>query len=240
MLKHALKIALRNLAKRKSITAIHLLGLTVGIAVFWIIVQYVSFEKSYDQFHSKADQIYRIDIDFYRDGEIVDKDAMNYPPTGPTLVEELPEVTSFVRITPEYGKVIFKRGDILYEETKIFYADSSMFGLFDYRFIEGIARNALKGQNKLVLTLSLAEKYFGPKENWQKSPLGQLINFNDNTDLVISGIVEDSPENTHLKFNALISFDTFEKSVGDISNAWGWNDFYTYVLTTPETTPQML
>ena len=240
MLKNTLKIALRNLAKRKSITVIHLLGLTVGITVFWMIVQYVSFEKSYDRFHTKADRIYRIDINFYKDGEIIDRDAMNYPPAGPALVEELPEVIFFLRITPEYGKVIFRRDDVLFEEKKVFYADSTMFSLFDYRFIEGTAADALNGYNKLVLSLSLAEKYFGPKDDWQTSPLGQLINFNDNMDLVVSGVVEDTPENTHLKFNALISFDTFEKSIGDISNAWGWNDFYTYVLTTPEATRETL
>lgn len=236
MLKHSLRIALRILQKRKHITFIHLFGLTAGIAVFWIIIQYVSFEKSYDQFHAKADQIFRIDIDFYRDGKLVDGDAMNYPPTGPAMVNELSEVSSFVRIHPEYRKVIFSRGETRYEENRVFYVDSTMFSIFDYTFLEGSPKDALKGENKLVLTISLAEKYFGPRNIWEESPVGQLVNFNNQRDFMISAIVEDSPETTHLKFNALISFETFLKEVGDVSDAWGWNDFYTYVLTTPGTT----
>jgi len=241
MIKHSLKIALRFLVKRKGITFIHLFGLTTGIAVFWIILQYVNFEKSYDRFHSKADQIFRIDINFYRDGAMIDGDAMNYPPTGPTMVDELSEVISFVRITPEYGKVIFKRGEALHEETKVFYADSTMFDIFDFPFVAGTPESALNGENKLVLTLSLAEKYFGARNHWKESPVGQLINFNNEKDLVVSAIIEDPPETAHLKFNALISINTFWKVVGDYSNyQWGWNDFYTYVLTTPGTTQKQL
>jgi len=165
---------------------------------------------------------------------------MNYPPTGATLVDELTEVIDFVRITPSYGNNIFRYHDNLIEETRVFYADSTMFRIFDHPLLEGDKRTALSGPDKVVLTRSLTEKIFGPYDSWQRSPVGQVINLNNNADLLVSGIVEDPPPNTHLKFSALISFDTFENMAGDLSAVWGWNEFYTYVLTIPGTTREEL
>ncbi len=235
MIRNYFKIAWRNLLKNKGITFIQILGLTLGIAVSLVIVQYVGFEKSFDKFHSKSDRIYRIALNFYNEGKLVDKDAMNYPLTGPTMAEELPEIESYTRITPEYEKVILKLGDAIFEENKVFYADATFFGIFDHTFIQGEPEEALKGYNKVVLTYALAKKYFGPQEKWAISPIGQTIRFNNKKDLVVSGIIKDVPKATHLKFNALISFDTFVQENPYIKNNWGWNDFVTYVLAAPGT-----
>ncbi len=236
MLQNYFKIAWRNLIKNKGITLIQVLGLTLGVAVSLVIVQYVMFEKSYDRFHTKSERIFRIALDFYNEGKLIDKDAMNYPLTGPVMAQDFPEVIAYTRITPEYDKVILKLGDAIFEETKVFYADPSFFDLFDYSFIQGQPTQALKGHNKVVLTQALAEKYFGPKTKWAVSPVGQTIRFNNVKDLIVSGIIEDGPKATHLKFNALISFDTFVSENPYIKNNWGWNDFITYVLTVPGTT----
>ena len=99
MLRNHLKIAYRNILKYKGYSFINIIGLTLGIAAAIFIWQYVAFEKSYENFHTKADRIYRLPIKFYRQGVMEIADAMNYAPTGPALKEEFPEVEEIVRIT---------------------------------------------------------------------------------------------------------------------------------------------
>lgn len=230
MFKNHFKIAWRNLLKHPSYSFINIFGLTLGVTSALLIFQYVKYEESYDRFHTKADRIYRLPVSFYHQNELDYHDAMNYAPTGPTLKNEMPEVEEFLRITPEYDRVVMRRGERFFEEEKVFYADSTLFDLFDYKLIDGDPETCLTKPYTVLLTKSVAERYFGPQESWIESPVGQTIQINSKHDLKITAIVEDVPENSHIKFNALLSFTTFLAYGNNPEIHWGWNDFYTYVL----------
>ncbi len=229
MLKNYLKIAFRSIVKDKEYTIINVFGLTIGIVAALFIWQYVSFEKSYDRFHANAERIYRLPIQFFSQNKLEVTDAMNYAPTGPTLKEELPEVEEFVRFSPEYGRVVLAVDDKKFEEERIFFADSTLFNVFDFKLLDGNKSSCLTKPGSIVLTKSVAERYFGPMNTWLESLVGKGIRFNNERLLMITGILDDVPKNSHIKFNALLPFASFTENRPDPSNNWGWNDFYTYV-----------
>ena len=230
MLKDYFKIAFRSIFKYRGYSFINMIGLTLGITAAVFIWQYVYFERSYETFHSRADRIYRLPIKFFSQGVFEIADAMNYAPTGPAMKEELPEVEEFVRISPEYGRVVLSVDERKFEESKIYYADSTLFEVFDFELLEGDRSTCLVEPGSIVLPLSVAERYFGPQRTWVDSPVGQSIRYNNKRNLLITGIMADVPRNSHIKFGALISFTSFIEYKNDPSNHWGWNDFYTYVL----------
>ncbi|WP_170110667.1 ABC transporter permease [Flavilitoribacter nigricans] len=230
MLKNNLKLAIRHLQNSKTSTLINVFGLALGLAAAFFIWQYIRMENSYDQFHDKADRIYRMTLKFYGQGRLEGHDAMNVAPLGPALAEDFPEVESYVRFTPEYGRTVFKYGDQQYEEEKMYYADSTLFEVFDFPLIEGDRKTCLTRPFTTLLTESVAERYFGPRASWTESPVGKVIRVNNRGDLEVTGILEDVPENSHLKFNMLVSFNTFLVTNGDPTQQWGWNDFFTFVL----------
>ena len=135
---------------------------------------------------------------------------------------------AFVRITPEYGRTVFQFGDKQFEEQKVFYADSNFFDFFGYELMYGDPQTLLTSPGSIVLTMQLAEKYFGPSSSWAESPVGKTLHVNGSYDFEVTGIAEDPPENTHFRFHALTSFSTF-LTFADPTDQWEWNDFYTYV-----------
>ncbi|MCB0633968.1 MAG: ABC transporter permease, partial [Lewinella sp.] len=230
MLKNNLKIAIRHLKRSKTASLINIFGLALALAAAFFIWEYIRLEKSYDRFHAKAERIYRLPIKSYRQGVLETNDAMNAAPAGPAIKSEYPEVEAFVRFTPVYQRTVFKSGEKQFEEDKIFYADSTLFDVFDFPVLEGDAQSCLDRPYTIIITRSVAERYFGPKAFWSESPIGQTIRINNEQDYEITAILEDVPENSHFKFNALISFGTFLAVNGDPSKLWRWNDFYTYIL----------
>ncbi len=229
MIFNYIKIAVRSLRRKKFYSIIKIGSLALGLMAAMFIFQYVSLEKSYDNFHENADQTFRITTEYLTGGRQDDTDAMASAPIGPALQKEYPEVESFIRVSPEYGRTVFEFGENQFEERKLFYVDSNFFDVLSYPVIDGDIRNALKEPFSIVLTKHLSEKYFGRMELWEKSPVGEILRGNNSADFKVTAIVEDVPENTHLKFNALISFTTFPILNGDPSLEWEWNDFYTYV-----------
>jgi putative ABC transport system permease protein len=139
-----------------------------------------------------------------------------------------------VRITPEYSKIVFRYDDKMAETDRIYYADSTMFTMFDYKLLAGDRLSALKEINSIVLTKTTAEKFFGPMKEWRESPLGKIIVMNNRLPLTITAVMEDFPTNTHFRTNGLISFSTFLNR-SDPTKNWGWNDFYTYAELAPGT-----
>ena len=234
MLKNYFKVIFQNIVRNKTYSLINILGLSVGIAVCMIIMQYVRYEQSYDRFHTKADHLYRIILEFKNSNGVPLRDAANYAPAGEALKNDYPEVMSYVRITPEYSKVVLSHHDRLFEVNKIYYTDSTFFTLFDFELLAGDPRTALTEAGSVVLSQTTAEKYFGPIHSWKESPLNQIILMNNKESLKVTGIMKDIPPNSHIKANALLSFTTFLK-FNDLSESWGWNDFYTYVELKPGT-----
>ncbi len=229
MIRNHLKTAFRSLTRKRFYSIINIAGLALGLTAAMFIWQYVTLEKSYDHFHKDADRIYRISTNYLTGGRQDDSDAMNSAPVGPALVAEYPEVESFVRITPEYGRTVFKYEEKQFEEQKIFYTDSNFFELFNYEILAGNQKTALMEPFSIVMTKSFAEHYFGPMASWQESPIGKTLRVNNMVNARVTAITADPPENTHFKYNALISFSTFLVTNGNPLEQWEWNDFYTYI-----------
>lgn len=218
MLKSYLKIALRSLLKHKSYSLINLAGLTIGIMCCILILLWVQHEVNFDRFHTRHDRIYRIvklnAQDVYRG--IVRAGA----PWGPALQEEYPEVEAFVRFR-HFGRTLVKRDDKGLFEDNGFYTDSTFFDVFSFKLLKGDQKTALTEPNAVVLTQDLANKLV-PDRN----PLGARLEF-DGATRVVTGVVQNPPENSHLDFAFLVPFSSYalwDKDEWDVSN------FYVYLL----------
>ncbi len=235
-----LKQAIRTLTKNKFYSLLNIGGLSLAAICGVFIYQFITYENSYDTFHEESENIYRI-ASFYGDqGLPSNGDAMNCAPLGPAIKDDLSSVVEYVRLSPEYGRVVFQIGDQQFDEETVYYTDNSFFSVFNYDLISGDPGTALLEPATVVLSLDAAERYFGDQENWTESPVGKTIRVNSRHDLEVTGVLEKIPDNTHLKFGALISFPTFLALNGDPTQEWHWNDFYTYLKTQPGITASTL
>lgn len=224
MIKNYFKIGLRNLLKHKSYSTIHVLGLALGLAAFLLINQYTTFEKSYDRFHPKIEQLYRLTTDNITDGVMQARDAMSFAPSGAALQEELPEVIGHTTTYKTWRIILRKEGQPV-EEEMVIAADSNFLQLFNYPLVKGNAETLLREPNTIVLTQSQARKYFGDAD-----PVGQIIEVLDpiNRPFKVTGILEDTPRNTHYKFDMIISLSSIQERVEQ--DAWNDYNYYTYLL----------
>ena len=201
-MKSYLTIAWRNLLRHKAFSLINILGLSIGIATCTIIFLYVQHELNYDQYNKNASRIVRVTANMLspeNDLQLATAPAL----LAPNLKRNLPEVQEAVRI--QESAVTVKFQDRLYQENDFCKSDQSIFSVFDFVFIEGSPVNALKAPHSIVVNRSVARKYFG------KSPaLGKTLICN-NEPLLVTGVIEDRPENSDLKIAALISGD-FDKN----------------------------
>jgi len=221
MFTNQIKIALRTFKKDRAYTLLNVLGLTIGITFSLLLVFYVLDELSFDQYHEEAGQIFRIGS-YIQEPDKASQWAVTQIPLAVTLKKEYPEVEEATRIVPNQ-QLMLGNGDRSFYEEKIFFADSNLFNVFTYEFLAGDAAAALKRPNSLVLTRSLAIKYFGESSK----ALGSSLKSNDGKLYKITGIIKDVPKNSHLIFNGLISFSSLPKSA---DQGWGGFGIYTYVL----------
>ncbi|WP_205880604.1 ABC transporter permease, partial [Larkinella terrae] len=230
MLKSYLKIAWRNFRNQRFFSLINLLGLSVGMAACMVIGLYVTFEKSYDNFHTDADRIYRIELDAYQDqGKLAWRSATSYPAIVPTMKKDYPEVEDFTRLyDADNGVVSF--GDRHFRETNFFYADSNALSFFKIGLLKGDPKTALVGTKKVVLSESTARKYFGATD-----PLNKTVKL-DTTSYLVTGVFKDYPKNSHLEIDLLFSYLPDPEA----QTSWGWYDFFSYVKLRPATDPQQL
>ncbi len=164
MIKNHFKIAFRHLMKSKTITAVNLVGLSIGIAAFLVIVQYVSFEMSFDQFHSNKNEIYRIGLNRFDNGVFKEKSARTFSGVRALLKENFPEVkafTGFLKIPANTGFLFRYNGKIYNEGGGVLSADSSFFNVFPSLLASGNPSKVLKGKNDLLISESMAKKLFG-------------------------------------------------------------------------------
>ncbi len=229
MIKNLLLVALRNFKRDKWYSLLNILGLTIGITFSLFLIFYIMDELSYDRHHEKADRIFRI-------GSYIkepDKDTMRWSatpfPMAPALADDYPEVEEAVRfINAGSGKVMYKNGDLRLYEEKVFFADSNVFRVFTHKFVEGNPQTALKDPNSMVLTRSVAKKFFGGAGNY----VGRSLQNASGDVYKITAVIEDVPRNSHIIFNALISRSSLP---ADFANSWGGFGFFTYVLLKPNT-----
>ena len=190
MFKIILKSAFRNFKKNKIISLINILGLSLGIAVCIIIYQYVSFELSYDKFNENSELLYRIERDPF---------AGIAPSFVPLLKEDFPEVDKIARMTANWNMTV-KNEEFVYNEDHVCFAEPSVLDVFTFHFIEGSRETALDA-GKVILTRSTARKYFG-----SLNPVGKKLVFDGNENFTVSAVIEDIPENSHLRCDFLCSY----------------------------------
>ncbi len=221
MFKNYLKIAWRNLMRNKASASINITGLSVGMAAFLLILMYVSFELSYDKFHSNADQVYRLNVDIKSANDLM-KLSVSSAPMGNALKRDFPEVLEQTRLLQDVD--VFKVGDQLFTENRIFFTEPSFFDLFNFPLIKGDPKTALKNPNSVILTETTAKKYFGSAD-----PMGKTIIANGKDLLVVTGIAKDVPAGTQFKFDILWSLSTLAKNIPGRLDQWGNFGNYTFL-----------
>lgn len=228
MLKNYIKIALRVFNKEKSFTFINVLGLAIGLAVTLLIIQYVRFELSYENTHHNPEKIVRLTMD-YLDGNTVDaQDCETYPPIGPRIKEELAEVKEFTR-TYSLGEpdINFKVGETPFLIDKVFAADASFFSIFNYPLIHGDKATIFNEPYQIVLSASTAMRLFNRLDVVGET--GFMPRPKKDLSFKVVGVMPDSPPNTHLKINMLVSYPTMITEWGERDDNWNGNNTYTYV-----------
>jgi putative ABC transport system permease protein len=183
-----------------------------------LLIIYVSDEVSYDRYHENADRIYRVSSKIT---ETDDQFTWNVAqiPMGPQVVQDYPEVQSFVRFIP-MGRALYKFEDKEYIEEDFYYVDSTLFDIFTYRVIRGEVKSATRDPKKIVLTETVAARYFGSAD-----PIGKTLTAGDNT-YEVTGVIEDVPSNSHFRFDAVAARNNLPKQIG----TWGNFGVFTYLL----------
>lgn len=228
MLSSYIKIALRIFKKDKTFTAINLVGLATGLAVALLIIQYVRFEMSYENTHPLADRIVRLTIDYMNGETLGTQDTETNPPVGPKAMREMPEVVNYTRAYPlGEPNITVQIGENYHLVEKVFAVDSSFFSMFNYPLIRGDKQGIMTKTRQVVLTESMAMKYFKTLDVLGKTL--KIPKSNSSVILEIVGVVPDSPANTHLKFDMLLSYPTMLSDFGETEDDWGGNNTLTYL-----------
>ncbi|MDN5202438.1 ABC transporter permease [Fulvivirgaceae bacterium BMA10] len=224
MIKLVFRLALRNLRKQRLYTMINIIGLTIGLLSFVLIMLYVNHEKSFDRFHEKSERIYRLtSATAQRKGAIVPYIW------GQVLKDELPQVQNLASIQNITIALTIEKDNEVYAQHGIVGADSTFFNIFDFPVIKGNRHEFLQTPNKMVITPEIAVKYF-PGED----PIGQTLKISlwgTYVNFEVEGIVE-SPENSHLPFKLIIPIHFVKKYFFDPSSFLSWRTHfaYTYLL----------
>ncbi|QMW03128.1 FtsX-like permease family protein [Spirosoma foliorum] len=234
MLANYLKIALRIIRKDTTFSLINVVGLASGLAVALLIIQYVRFELSYEQSNPRANQLVRLTIDYMNGGTVDAQDAENYPPIGPKAKQEMSEVIDYTRV---YDVVkpnpTIQIGTNYFLLDKIYAVDPSFFSLFNYPLLQGNRNGLFTKPRQAVLTEKTALTYFKKLDVVGKTLKIPKSNGSILVDIV--GVVPNSPANTHLKFDMLLSYPTMLSDFGEWEDNWNNNNTYTYVQLAPNT-----
>ena len=221
MFRSYFKTGLKNLIRNKSFSLINITGLATGLTCCLLLTLYLRHELSFDKFHSKGERIARVIME-YSIGGSGNKGNFTSTKVFPTFKENFPEVEDGVRMSPT-SKLV-KYNDKVFIEKNFLYADSTFFNLFDFKLLKGNATDVLKAPNMVVLTKSAAGKYFNTE-----NPVGKSILIGSRQDnYLITGVVEDCPSNSQLKFDFLASFSSFGSAQTEVY----WNANFTTYLTT--------
>jgi len=223
MIKNYLKSALRNIKRHKGYAFINIAGLAIGMACCILILMYITTEFSYDKYHEKADRIFRLGMDATVGGSTVVAPISNVP-SAPALVQDYPEVLDAVRIRTVSKRSVTYEDKVFYENG-ILYADNSLFQVFTFSLIKGDPSTALKLAYTIVLTRETAERYFG-----SENPLGKILNYNNQYDFTVTGVMENVPQNSHFTFDMLCSYETLYDLDREAMENWFNFMDYTYLL----------
>ncbi|MFT3679006.1 MAG: ABC transporter permease [Ferruginibacter sp.] len=229
MFKNFFNTAWRNLARNKVNASLNILGLTIGVVVCLLIGVWLQREMSFDDFHPKGDQVFRLSNTFKSESE-----SFSQAPSGPAFGAQLPKQLSSVQSACRlFGEVLKVRsGNDQFIENNCMIVDSNFFSFFGFQLLKGQPTSVLLNREQLVLTEKLAKKYFGNADN----AIGRQLMIDDEYPMIVSGVAKDPVPNSHIQFDLLLSFTHLRKKANekwkfDIDNAWmgGWPHTYVQV-----------
>jgi putative ABC transport system permease protein len=232
MFKTYIKVITRFLLRNKVFTFINIFGLAISLTASIFILQHVFYELSYDKHLKESDRIFRLKQSRYDKGKLSTVWANGCGSVGIALKSNYPEVEDYVRL---YGSrdILVRFEEKAFKESKLFYSTPSFFSIFPYKILIGNTDSLLTTPYKIVITEKIANKYFG-----NDNPIGKTLKINTKTEFVVEAVCENPPNNTHFKFDFLISWATweifYEHDIND-ENTWFWDGFYNYVKLHPKT-----
>jgi putative ABC transport system permease protein len=235
MFKNYLRVAWRNLLRNKVFSIINIAGLAIGLAACLMIVQYVYFEQSYDQFHHNGSNIYRVTLERIQESSRT-LIAANHPSTGPALKAAFPEVKNYARMLHQslfMGQVTSwsyedNDGNLkVFNEERVYDVDSTFLSIFSFPFVYGDPKKCLSTINDAAISESLSHKFFG-----SENPIGKVLRLDGGRSVTVTGVFKDIPDNSHMQFDILMSsFLSYTVTNGpDHRSSWKWPEFYTYIL----------
>jgi putative ABC transport system permease protein len=233
MNRHYLNIFFRNLLKGDTVTYINIIGLSVGLTCAMMILLWIRSELTYDNFHTNANEIYRMQLSDFREGILTESYPITSAPMAPALSENFPEIKSFARLR-EINGLILQNGEDHFTMDDIMAADSSLFDIFSFTLMQGDPKTALMGPNKIILAETEARRIFK-----DELAIGKSLLINGTDHFLVSGVVKDPSQNSHLKFNGLISMSTLWQDRPCME--WDCNfSFYSYLLLNKGVDPKAL
>lgn len=217
-------LAVRALLKNKAYSGINIIGLSLGVAAFLLIYLYVHHEYSYDVFHKDANRIFRVQQNRINQGEVTARTVAVCAAIGPSMKANFPEVEYAVRVLKSAPVILYK-GEGVKEERACF-ADEDFFRVFSFPLTQGIDSLVLKRPHTAVVSSSFARRIFNGAD-----PVGQSISFRGRWDVEITGVYEDMPTNSHMKFDLIVSFATYELHSSKLiwEAPWRWDGYQTYI-----------
>jgi predicted permease len=228
MLYNYLIITLRGLRKSKAFSLINLLGLAVGMATSILILLWVQDELSFDNFHPHGDHVYRVVAAWQTNNETQEY-AATPAPLAAVLKGEILEIRDVVRLG-EGGQMLLTYRDKHFDETGALYADPALLRMFGFPLVKGDPNSALRDPHSVVLTQTLAQKYFPNEE-----AVGKRIRVNNGADFTVTGVMRDVPANSHLRFSFVVPFELMKESNATLDNNWMDYNYTTYVQLHPGT-----
>jgi putative ABC transport system permease protein len=226
------RISLRKFLQQKGYSIINISGLSIGLACCVLMMLYVRNENSFDRFHSNRDSIYRLIKETRTNGKETLDTRIPFP-LAETILGKVPEVKNYTRYQGVDGWKIIYNNKSFYNDF-LSTADSTFFEIFSFTFIKGDPKTALKDRNSMVMTESMAHKYFGTEE-----PLGKVISIlQPDITFTVTAVIKDVPENSHLHFDCIIPIVNFWEWWDGRESGWGMIMFYTYLQLQPGSSPE--
>jgi len=214
MIKNYFKIAIAILMKGKVYSFISISSLTIGLAVCIMLLLYVADELSYDRYHKKADNIYRL---------CQEEHPYQAPGAARLLGDNLPEIKNYARILPR-DNILFEFEENQFKEDYVAWADAELFDIFSFKFKQGSPENSLQHPGTAVINEKTARKFFGDED-----PVGKLLKVENEYDYLITGVIEDIPQNSHFTFDIFMTLEDGDMMFGsDWMDSWGWLNFLVY------------
>ncbi len=228
MIRNFLMVAFRNLWKTKLFSFINIFGLTIGMTACLLILDYVHFERSYDNFHKRSNDIYRLRYERISEtGEAV-RFASCCPPVAPRMRAQFPEVEIAARCFSRQA-TFTSDDEHKFIEDNNFFVEQEYFEIFDFEFISGDSKSGISEANTCYISESTALKYFG-----DANPIGKILNRDNKLNFKITGVYKDFPENSHMQIDIALSYPNLWDIYGhDIENSWGDSGWYTFFILRP-------